>query len=404
MYIRSIQEVRTMRLMPSDPDVKTIISRVVDGDINLQPDFQRGEVWGTTKKIRLIDSILREWHVPPIHVIEIKETGRQEVLDGQQRLAAIRDFVRDEVRIDGYIEPFDKKIAEIHDLTYSNLPDFWRRKFDKFTIRLYNITDYEPSEPGELFYRLNQPTNLTSAEQRNAYFGPAREQIKDLVAQFEDFGLSRKEIGFSNSRMAYDDVIARLCVFLELGTLREKVTAATLADRYRAGDGFPTYIIDHVLFALDRFSECVKYFEKDIKFNKATLLSWLNFIVQLEREHLYVPPSTLGSYIYQFEMSRTNIKNGIGSFTIEAEILVELLSLYNDRASSRVGDVMSVLIRDVVLWTLFIIFCKTENVSLDTSFKANEIDDFISVVHQNELNISEILMEFISVSNWGNSL
>jgi uncharacterized protein with ParB-like and HNH nuclease domain len=71
-----------MRLLPSDPDVATIVARIEKNDINLQPEFQRGEVWSTSKKQKLIDSILRDWHVPPIHVIEVKGSGQQEVLDG----------------------------------------------------------------------------------------------------------------------------------------------------------------------------------------------------------------------------------------------------------------------------------------------------------------------------------
>lgn len=39
-----------MRLLPSDPDIQTIVARIKGGDINLQPDFQRGEVWGSPKK------------------------------------------------------------------------------------------------------------------------------------------------------------------------------------------------------------------------------------------------------------------------------------------------------------------------------------------------------------------
>ena len=33
-----------MRLIPWDPDVETIARRIKTGDIDLQPDFQRGEV------------------------------------------------------------------------------------------------------------------------------------------------------------------------------------------------------------------------------------------------------------------------------------------------------------------------------------------------------------------------
>jgi len=90
-----------MRLLPSDPDIETIVGRINKNDLDLQPEFQRGEVWGTAKKQRLIDSILRDWHIPPIHVIENTDTARQEVLDGQQRLAANRDFAPGEFPVHG---------------------------------------------------------------------------------------------------------------------------------------------------------------------------------------------------------------------------------------------------------------------------------------------------------------
>lgn len=94
-----------MRLIGSDPDIQTIVSRIKTGDIDLQPDFQRGEVWSRAKKQRLVDSVLREWHVPPIHVIEDLTSRKQEVLDGQQRLTAIRDFVDGEFAVDGTVIP-----------------------------------------------------------------------------------------------------------------------------------------------------------------------------------------------------------------------------------------------------------------------------------------------------------
>src|SRR5580693_1376269 len=110
-----------MRLIPSDPDVETIVGRIGSGDIDLQPEFQRGEVWTRLKKQRLIDSILRDWHVPPIHVIENPNTRKQEVLDGQQRLVSIRDFVHGEFPVDGTLEAHDDEILALNSLRYAQL-------------------------------------------------------------------------------------------------------------------------------------------------------------------------------------------------------------------------------------------------------------------------------------------
>ena len=148
-----------MKLSASDPDIQTLVSRIQNGDLDLQPDFQRGEVWSEAKKRRLIDTILRDWHVPPLHTVET-EGGKSEILDGQQRLAAIRDFVAGDLFVDGMVEPLDPEITAINGASYANLPPNLRRRFDKFSIRVLRITDYKPEEPPELFYRLNQPTGF----------------------------------------------------------------------------------------------------------------------------------------------------------------------------------------------------------------------------------------------------
>ena len=351
-----------MRLLPSDPDIKTIVSRIESGDVDLQPDFQRGEVWSDAKKQRLIDSILREWHVPPIHMIEVAETAKQEVLDGQQRLVSIRDFVRNAITIDGRIEPYDPAIEALHGLQYRQLPDQWRRKFDQFTIRVFRIIDYRPGEPGELFYRLNQPTNLTAAEQRNAFFGPARQQVKILVDYLESLGADKDFVGFSNSRMAYDDVIARLCVSIENGTLREKVTAAVLANRYRSDQPFDTNAYGAAERAIAIFAGLRSYINRPIRFNKATLFSWLYFIVKAESTDIFTM-ELIGNLVIYFEELRAKDSAAFQGFGLQysdavmpSDMLREVVDIYNDRSTARVNDTSSVLIRDIVIWCIFLNF------------------------------------------------
>ncbi len=48
-----------MRCSTSNIQLETIISRIQNGTLNLQPDFQRGEVWSIAKQKKLIDTILR---------------------------------------------------------------------------------------------------------------------------------------------------------------------------------------------------------------------------------------------------------------------------------------------------------------------------------------------------------
>lgn len=328
--------------------------------MDLQPDFQRGEVWSDSKKQRLIDSIMREWHVPPVHVIELKESAKQEVLDGQQRLTAIRDFVAGKFPVDARIEPPDPMIQEVHGQYYSDLPPDWRRRFDQFTIRVFRITDYQPGEPSELFYRLNQPTNLTAAEQRNAFFGPARQQVKRLAGLFDELNIGKDFLGFSNSRMAYDDVVARLCTSLEAGTLSEKQTAGSLAARYRSTSPFDTTIEDRCADSIRLLASVRESLDVRIGLNKATLFSWLWFLGDVNASRLEeVDESDIATYFGFFESVRAlvhldpNQGETSSANSLAGGFIQRLLSLFNDRASARVADVSSVLIRDAVLWYVF---------------------------------------------------
>jgi hypothetical protein len=343
-----------MRLLPSDPDVETIVSRIEAEDLNLQPDFQRGEVWSKVKKQRLVDSILRDWHVPPIHVIELIATRRQEVLDGQQRLVAIRDFYRNEFAIDGTIEPKDPKIARLDGVKYRDLPDDVRRQFNQFTIRIFRIVDYKSSEPAELFFRLNQPTNLTSAEQRNAYFGPVREQVKALVDSLPDYGLQKEFLGFSNSRMAYDDVLCRVALSVERGSIAEKISSSDLVALYRDDSPLSHGTDAKLRTALEVLGEASRFEKLHPRFNKATLYSWIVFLVRNINGRVVHPIAAddLAEFLAFFEDQRLLGSLGLGATKKEvAGLDLEwLFQTYDDRATSRVADVSSVILRDVVIW------------------------------------------------------
>jgi hypothetical protein len=403
-----------MRLIPSDPDIATIINRIRNGDLNLQPDFQRGEVWIPSKKRRLIDTILREWHVPPIHVVELPDGKQQEVLDGQQRLVAIRDFVNGVITVDGTIQPLDEEIVKLDGLRYEQLPENWRRLFDNFSIRLFKIVDYAIEEPGELFFRLNIPTHLTAPEQRNAFFGPARSQIKEIVRKFASWGLEEEFLGFSNSRMAFDDVIARTCCSIEAGSLMKKLTASTVTEKYRSPDGFSPAVLDSVSEAAILFGSCHTLINPSVKFNKATMYSWLCFLKSAI--HCQTPsPDVIGVFISDFETGRAsckpsakdrrdgNLSNGI---MIPESRQNELFDIYNDRTTSRVADTSSVLIRHVIQCLFFLSKTKALSCGATTNDSSIEVvlKRALSELRDSNKNTYDILFQVTNDDCWRSSL
>jgi Protein of unknown function DUF262 len=68
--------------------------------INPKPQYQRSLVWTPHKKQLLIDSILRGYDLPKFYLRKSTEEGYDyEVVDGQQRLNAIWDFLHDNISL-----------------------------------------------------------------------------------------------------------------------------------------------------------------------------------------------------------------------------------------------------------------------------------------------------------------
>ena len=72
------------------PQIRDLIDK---GEVlNLRPEYQRRLRWSTPQKSRLIESLLLNIPIPPVFLYE-SDAARYEVMDGQQRLNAVREFI-----------------------------------------------------------------------------------------------------------------------------------------------------------------------------------------------------------------------------------------------------------------------------------------------------------------------
>lgn len=360
-----------MKLNHSELQLETLAARLVRDEIDLQPDFQRNEVWSIPKKQKLIDTILRDWAVPPVFLISRNNGDSEEVLDGQQRLTAIRDFFSDNLKIDGCSKPENDYIKNIHEFRYSDLPDPLKKKINRFLVKVYTIEEYEPDEASELFYRLNQPTALTAGEQRNALYGERRNQMKSIVDFMLDQGLDSSVLGFSNSRLAYDDVIARALVVFNIETIRVKISEKLITDEFRRNEKFDELVINKLKFVLKEISSCAPKFK--LKFNKASLLSVLIAC--------YYGASI--DKVLKFLSKDFNFGSDYHVSSWEG-----LYHIFNDRASSRVTDISSVVIRD------FCLHCVSADHSDRFSLEADEL--FFNVLNSLEIGFDFMKYEVIA--------
>ena len=83
------KEIRTDKYPMSIGELASIYNA---GDIDVHPEFQRIFRWDIIQKSNLIESILLGIPIPPIFVSQ-NEKGIWDVIDGQQRLSTIFEFM-----------------------------------------------------------------------------------------------------------------------------------------------------------------------------------------------------------------------------------------------------------------------------------------------------------------------
>ena len=98
-------------LLPQISDL--ISSRKV---INIRPEYQRRLRWTDKQKSRLIESLLLNIPIPPVYFFE-SEAAEYEVMDGQQRLNAIKEFFNNEFTLVGM-----NVLWPLNGYTYAQLP------------------------------------------------------------------------------------------------------------------------------------------------------------------------------------------------------------------------------------------------------------------------------------------
>ena len=210
---------------PFDPDeikvatrsmtVDLLMSRLADGVLQLQPDFQRkAGIWTDDKKSRLIESLILRIPLPSFYVSEDVDE-QWEVVDGVQRLTAISRFVQPypedrALRLTGleYLK------GDFDGCRFQDLPPRLARRIRETEFTFHVIeSSTPPAVRFNIFARINTGgMPLTHQELRHALVpGKARDILKQW-AEGEPF---RKAVDYSvkPDRMADREMVLRYLAF-----------------------------------------------------------------------------------------------------------------------------------------------------------------------------------------------
>lgn len=195
------------------------------GELNISPKYQRNPVWDNVARSFLIDTIMRNYPMPPLFFrqsfnLQERKTKR-EVIDGQQRSRAILGFYNNEF-------PILNKHNNVYGGCYfKDLDEKAQEEFLKYNIFIDTITESDDSIIYDIFARMNSnAANVNKQEIRNAkYWGDFKTSVYSVASKVRDFFIDFDIFTAKNlSRMKDMEFISSIFILAMEGCANETPT------------------------------------------------------------------------------------------------------------------------------------------------------------------------------------
>jgi len=191
--------------------IDLLIKRINNKEINLNPDFQRmGGIWNDIAQSRLIESLLIRIPLPAFYM-DASNDDEWLVIDGLQRLTALKRFVIDQTLKLQNLEFW----AEYNGMTFSDLPRPLQRRIEETQITLYLVQRGTPHNVKfNIFKRINTGgVPLSGQEIRHALNLGASTDLLIELAKTDEF-LQATDSSVSPKRMTDRELVLRFLSFI----------------------------------------------------------------------------------------------------------------------------------------------------------------------------------------------
>ena len=186
-------------LQPERMTISDVSAKLQANDIYIDDSYQRRSVWVKKNKVSLIETILMGYPMPEIYLWESEPdpaTGktRLSVVDGQQRLRTISEFIANEFPLTRSNLSKENKSSSFANKMFDQLEDSERSSLWNYRLNVRILPHYlSKDEIIAIFLRLNETDkSLNPQELRNAKFNGKFIQAAIDIADFpfwEKYGL-----------------------------------------------------------------------------------------------------------------------------------------------------------------------------------------------------------------------
>ena len=190
--------------------------------LDIAPEFQRRRVWTLGARSYFIDTLIRQMPVPPMY-IRVKQTKDKtkiirEIIDGQQRISAIIDFMEDSFSLSRTLKaPYAGK-------RFSQLDEDQQDAIRQYGFICEVFQGISDPEVLEIFARLNtHSVNLNKQELRNGrFFGYFKQSAYSLAHEHLEFWRRNRVFGeVAIARMAEVELTSELLI-LQMDGLQDR--------------------------------------------------------------------------------------------------------------------------------------------------------------------------------------
>lgn len=234
---------------------------------DFDPAYQRKSVWSDEKQSFFIDSIFKNFPIPPIFLHQKIDDAvgktTYDIIDGKQRLTSIIRFINNEIPISSELETqfYDERIAGVYfkDLDKRELIDY-KKRFWRYVIPIEYIDTSNKTIIDNIFDRLNRNGEpLTGQELRKSKYHDSA--LLKAIEEFAEWPYWKDRLKNTDvSRMEHYEFISELFFELiekkPLHANQEEIDA--LYEKYSRTDSLDWVSLKEEFITLTKYLESLK--------------------------------------------------------------------------------------------------------------------------------------------------
>lgn len=302
--------------------ISDIVEWYSKGEINYSPKYQRNSVWNDNAKSYLIDTIIRGMPIPPIFLhqrvdISTRKNNR-EVIDGQQRLRAIIDFVHNES-----FNIMKKHNPNVGNMFFSQLDDDYKREILQYEIIAQVINEENDSVIYDMFSRLNSNNVvLNKQEIRNSkYWGDFKVVIYQLLSEYRNFMIDNKIVTEREvSRMKDAELVNSLLVLLIKGIVSETPNYIDgIYEEFDVDFKDSNIFIERFKLVMNDIYDIFSSFTRNNIFSNKNYFYSLFAILSIKNNFIFNLPKNISESAYIMKENNFNLNNRLETFISNIE-------------------------------------------------------------------------------------